>query len=168
MKPMSPLTRTNLALAACALLLGLINWFEPGLRPEAPKLISSLDVDQVLELKLYRQQQLAVSLKREGERWIRLPPLPDDCSTPDCEISQPQLIQQWLHFAELPSLHSFPAPSERLVEFGLDKPGYRLQLDELSILVGGLDPASQLRYVRVKGQVHLISDSYYYTLEKNP
>lgn len=165
---MKPLTRTNLILAACVLLLGLINWFEPGLKSEAPDHISSLDIEQVRELKLYRQQQLAVSLKRGAERWVRLPPLPDDCATPDCEIERPELIQRWLHFAELPSLHSFPAPNDRLHEFGLDKPGYRLQLGDLSILVGGLDPGSQLRYVLVNGQIHLISDSYYRTLEKNP
>ncbi len=165
---MKPLTRTNLILAACVLLLGLINWFEPCLKSEAPDHISSLDIEQVRELKLYRQQQLAVSLKRGAERWVRLPPLPDDCATPDCEIERPELIQRWLHFAELPSLHSFPAPNDRLHEFGLDKPGYRLQLGDLSILVGGRDPGSQLRYVLVNGQIHLISDSYYRTLEKNP
>jgi hypothetical protein len=165
---MKPLTRTNLILAAGVLLLGLINWFEPGLKPEAPERISSLDPGQIIELKLYRQQQLAVSLKREAERWVRLPPLADDCATPDCEIKQPDVIRQWLHFAELPSLHSFPAPGDRLQEFGLDNPAYRLQLDDLSILVGNLDPGSQLRYVLVNGQIHLVSDSYYHTLKKNP
>jgi len=165
---MKSITRTNLILATGVLLLGLINWFEPGLKPETAERISSLDVSQVQELKLYRQQQLAVSLKREAGQWLRQPPLPDDCADADCKISQPDLIRQWLHIAELPSLHSFPAPGERLDEFGLDKPAYQLQMDDLSIQIGRLDPASQLRYVLVNGQIHLISDSYYHTLGKNP
>ena len=165
---MKPLTRTNLALAAAALLLGLVNWFEPGRTPATAEPVSSVDVELVRELKLYRAQELAVSLKREGGRWLRLPPLPDDCADPGCEIGQPELIRQWLHFAELPSQHSFVAPSDRLHEFGLDQPGYRLQLDDLSILVGDLDPGSRMRYLLVDGRIHLISDSYYHTLEKNP
>lgn len=165
---MKPLTRTNLILAAVVLLLGLLNWFEPGRKPATPEPISSLDVEQVQALKLYRAQQLAVSLKREAGHWQRLPTLPDECADTGCEIRQPGLIQQWLHFAELPSLHSFAVPTDRLHEFGLDQPAYRLQLDDLAILVGDLDPGSQLRYVLVNGQIHLISDSYYHTLEKNP
>ena len=165
---MKPLTRTNLTLAAVALLLGLLNWFEPGRTPAPQEQVSSVDVEQVQELKLYRTQQLAVSLKREGGEWLFLPPLPDDCIAPGCEISQPELIRQWLHFAELPSLHSFAAPMDRLHEFGLDRPGYRLQLDDLSILVGDLDPGSGLRYLLVNGRIHLVSDSYYHTLGKNP
>ncbi len=165
---MKPLTKTNLMLAAGLLLLGLLNWFEPGLRPAAPEPISNLDVSQVLEIKLYRDQQLAVSLKREAEQWLRLPPLPDDCADFECKIRQPDLILQWLHFAELPSLHSFPAQRDRVDEFGLDKPGYQLQLDDLSVLVGNLDPGSSLRYALVNGRIHLISDSYYHTLEQTP
>lgn len=165
---MMPLTRTNLILATVVLVLGLLNWFEPGLKPATPEPVSSLDVEQVQELKLYRAQHLAVSLKREAGHWLRLRPLPDECADTGCEIRQPELIQQWLHFAELPSLHSFAAPNDRLREFGLDQPAYRLQLDDLTILVGDLDPGSQLRYVLVNGQIHLISDSYYHTLEKNP
>lgn len=165
---MKPITRANLMLAAGVLLLGLINWFEPGLKPVTAERISSLDVSQVRELRLYRQQQLAVSLKREAGHWSRQPPLTDDCADPDCSIRQPDLIRQWLHIAELPSLHSFPAPSGRLHEFGLDKPAYQLQLDDLSILIGRLDPGSRLRYALVNGRIHLISDSYYHTLGKNP
>ena len=165
---MKPLTRTNLTLAAAALVLGLLNWFEPGRTPATPEPVSSVDVEQVQELKLYRAQQLAVSLQREGGRWLRMPPLPDDCAAPGCEISQPELIRQWLHFAELPSLHSFAAPMDRLHEFGLDQPGYRLQLDDLAILVGNLDPGSRLRYLLIDGRIHLVSDSYHHTLEKNP
>jgi len=165
---MRPLTTTNLILAASVLILGLINWFEPGLKPAQPERISSLDVRQVRELKLYRQQKLAVLLLRQAGHWVRQPPFADDCTDPECKIRQPDLIQQWLHFAELPSLHSFPAPSDRLHEFELDKPAYQLQLDDLSILVGGLDPGSQLRYVLVEGRIHLISDSYYHTLGKTP
>lgn len=165
---MNPLTRTNLILAACVLLLGLINWLEPGLKPPNPELVSSLDVGGVHEIKLYRQQQLAVSLQREAGDWVRRPPLPDDCVTPGCEIRRPELVEQWLHFAELPSLHSFAAPRDRLREFGLDKPAYQLQLDDLSIDIGGLDPGSRLRYIQINGRIHLVSDSYYHTLEQSP
>jgi len=165
---MKPLTRINLILANLVLLLGLLNWFEPGLKPATPEPVSSLDVEQVQNLNLYRAQQLAVSLAREAGHWRRLPPLPDDCADPGCEIRQPELIRQWLHFAELPSLHSFAAPEDRLHEFGLDQPPYRLQLDDLTILVGDLDPGSRLRYLLINGRIHLVSDSYYHTLEKNP
>ena len=165
---MNPLTRINLVLAAAVLLLGLVNWLEPGLKQQATEFVSALDVDSVRQIKLYRQQQLAVSLQREEGGWVLQPPLHADCVNSDCEIRRPELIQQWLHFAELPSLHSFAAPRERLGEFGLDKPAYQLRLDDLSILVGSLDPGSRLRYMMVKGQIHLVSDSYYHTLEQNP
>jgi len=37
---MKSITRTNLILATGVLLLGLINWFEPGLKPETAERIS--------------------------------------------------------------------------------------------------------------------------------
>lgn len=165
---MSAMSRINLLLAASILLLGIVYQLEPGLNPSPVKPVTSLDVSQVQQLKLYRQQKLAISLKREGDHWIRLPSPPTDCATPDCEMTRPALIRQWLHFAELPSLHSFPAPEERLNEFGLSPPDYQLQLDEQSIFIGSLDPGSQLRYVMVDGQIHLVSDSYTHTLKQNP
>ena len=165
---MKSLIHTNLILAAGVSLLGLINRSEPGLAPEEPKRISSLDVDQIHEIKLYRRQKLAVSLKREAEHWVQLPPLPSDCADSDCQIRQPDLIHQWLKFAQLTSQHNFPAPADRLTEFGLAEPAYQLQLNDLSISIGTLDPGSQLRYALVNGQIHLIGDSYYHTLGKDP
>ena len=165
---MNPLHKTNLMLAASVLLLGLVNWFEPGLEKQTTELVSALDVDSVRQVKLYRRQQLAVSLQRQGGVWVLQPPRPDYCIAAACKIRRPELVQQWLHFAELPSLHSFAAPLGRLGEFGLEKPVYRLQLDDLSILVGDLDPGSQLRYIMLEGRIHLVSDSYYHTLEQNP
>lgn len=165
---MSSLTRTNLLLAVGVLLLGLMYTFEPGLKSPSNKPITALDVNQVKELKLYRQRALALSLKHEHGHWIALPPLPTDCANSDCRVTQPELLDKWLHFAELPSLHSFPAPQERLHEFGLEAPAYQLQLDEQAIFIGRLDPGSRLRYVLVDEQIHLVSDSYTYTLKQNP
>ena len=165
---MRKITRINLSLSCLLLALGLINWLEPSLGTLPIKHVTTIDVQQVQKLKLYRQQVLVASLQRENDHWQRQMPLPKDCNNTDCPIKDNNLIEQWLHFAQMPSLHSFPAPIDRLDEFGLDAPAYQLVLDDVTISIGTLDPASRLRYLMTDQQIHLISDSYYHTLAKNP
>ena len=73
-------------------------------------------------------------------------------------------VDKLLAFAALPSLHSFPAPVDRLEEFGLADAAYHLRLDQVLIRLGNADPVTRGRYVLVDDTVHLVPDHLYHHL----
>lgn len=154
---MSPVVRANWGLAAAALLLGLLFWLEPGSESAHYPFLTLLKPAQINHIQIEVAGKPIVNLTRAQGRWL------DEANQE--EVGDTVWIERLLHIAELPSLQRFPAPKD-LAPFGLDTPGKRLQLNDVVIAWGGLDPVSRLRYVLIGRQIHLITDSYTHHLSR--
>ena len=148
---MSPVLRSNwiLLLLAVAMSLAIYGRLQ---QQDDYRPITSIEGDSVQQLEIWQPPNPPVRLLRNNGGWVDAlsgkPP------------KDPKLPGILLHFGRLPSLHHFSTSSRDLAHFGLQPPRYRLKLDDQTLLIGKLDPASGLRYVQVGDQIHLVSDSY--------
>jgi len=65
-----------------------------------------------------------------------------------------------LQIVNTASIARFPAPLQRLSEFGLEPPQAILQLNDTRIEIGGTNPMNHRRYLRIEDQIHLINDRF--------
>ena len=156
---MSPVIRANWLLAGLILLLAGWIWLD---RHEAAPVrsVTALHPAQIIHVRLWKEDKPLAELVRKNGQWHWQPE--------DKVVENREWVNRLLHFAELPSLHQFPADEARLEEFGLKPPRYRLQLNDQVLEFGLLDPASSLRYLRVGKTIHLITDSYTHELARVP
>lgn len=149
--PMSPVIRANWILATLSLLLGLLLWFgASGERTSYPPL-TPLAVSEIKRVVIEKEGRIIEQLSRSEAGWFS--------DSLQAGVEDKAWIDHLLHIAELPSLQRFPVPANP-APFGLDRPGYRLRLDDVLLEWGGLEPLRRRRYVRVGNQIHLISDGY--------
>ncbi len=159
---MSKRNLLNLALLLLIGVLVLLVIYEPGIEEpkENPNL---LDIDRgaIKQIRIEREGQETVKLVRNGENNWRL-------TAPLAIAANDFRINSILRITEQKSLGSYPADSERLARFGLEKPRVTLTLgDKLEIAFGDSTPLDQRRYVKVGDRVYLISDTLYYHLIGN-
>ena len=156
---MSPVIRANWLLAGLILLLA--GWIWLDRHETAPvRIITALHPAKITHVRLWKEDKLLAELVRKNGQWRWQPE--------DKAVENREWVNRLLHFAELPSLHHFPADEARLEEFGLKPPRYRLRLNDQVLEFGILDPASSLRYLRVGKTIHLITDSYTHELARVP
>ena len=107
-----------------------------------------------------------IEVEREGEPRIRLERGPDGWRMlePMAVDADPERLDKLLGVLAAPVERSFPASGAALGELGLAPARLTLKLDSLSLIVGGLDPLGQRRYVASEGLVHLIEDRFYHLL----
>ncbi|WP_456445810.1 hypothetical protein [Thiolapillus sp.] len=153
---MSPVIRANVWLSGLILLLAGAAWWCQQDHRSPYETVTNLAPEQITLVRILREGQLLQHLEKQGQEWKRLP-----SGTP---IKDREWLDKVLHIAELPSLHHFPVNESRLSDFGLKPPRYTLVLNDQSLELGMLDPASGLRYLRVGPTLHLITDSYTHLL----
>jgi hypothetical protein len=156
---MSPVVRANWLLTGLILLLASWAWLDQH-ETAFVQTVTALNPAKIIHVQLWKEKEPVAELVRENGQWHWRPG--------GKAVEEREWVNRLLHFAELPSLHRFPADEARLVEFGLKPPRYRLQLDDQHLEFGSLDPASGLRYLRVGDTIHLITDSYTHELSRIP
>ncbi len=149
---MSRRSLINLLLFGLAALLGLLVWW---LQPQPSPPLTELQPDQVNRIQITDNSGGEILLSRRKRVW-RL----EQGQT----LADAQRIEQLLGICNTPSLKSFPAPVERLQEFGLVPPAILLQLNDLELAFGATDPIHGWRYVRIAEQIHLIGDGFHHHL----
>lgn len=155
---MSPVIRSNWLLLAVAILLGLLI-YSHGQRPQAEYTpITGADSSQINHILIRHKDELFAALRRQDDGWINL--------TSGTPVTDQTWVDKLLHIGQLPSLHHFPVAEHDLQAFGLLPPRYQLLLNDSPIHFGAIDPATGLRYIRVREQIHLISDSYTHYLSQ--
>jgi len=156
---MSKRNLLNLGLLLLIGVLVLLVIYEPGIDTpkENPRLLN-IDRDAVKQIRIERQGQDTVELVRdESDKWQLTTPLAIGAS--DFRISS------LLRITEQKSLGNYPADSERLARFGLEKPRATLTLNnKITIAFGDNTQLDQRRYVQIGDRVHLVSDTLYYHL----
>lgn len=156
---MSKRNLLNLALLLLIGVLVLLVIYEPGIEEpkENPNL---LDIDRgaIKQIRIERKGQEPVKLVRDGKDNWRL-------TAPLAIAANDFRIHSILRITGQKSLGNYPADSERLARFGLDKPRVTLTLgNKVEIAFGDSTPLDQRRYVKVGDRVHLITDTLYYHL----
>ena len=147
---MSRRSLVNLILLLLTALLALLFWW---LQPVALPTLTRLQPDQIQEIRISDLKGRDIQLHKTAEGW-RLGQAPANTAR----------IRQLLGICATPSLQSFPAPRERLQEFGLNPPPIHLRLNRLELAFGGNDPINGWRYVRIGDVIHLIGDGFQHHL----
>lgn len=147
---MSRRTLLNLVLSGLVVLLGLIIWW---VQPEPLPTLTDLQPEQVENIRIADDSGREILLVRQKGTWL-LGQAPADVKR----------IEQLLGICNTTSLNRFPAPLERLQEFGLQPPAILLRLNDLELAFGSNDPINGWRYVRIDDQIHLIGDGFHHHL----
>ena len=148
---MSPVIRANWLLTLLALVLGALLWIDQTRETGTYLRLTSLSPATIQHITLEAGGQTVEKLEKSSEGWRSL--------VQAAPVKDREWIHHLLHIAELPSLQQFPAPRD-LHPFGLDEPRFRLQLNDILISWGSIEPLTRRRYVLVGDQVHLITDGY--------
>ncbi|PLY16065.1 MAG: hypothetical protein C0631_04940 [Sedimenticola sp.] len=142
-----------LLLLALAISLGLAVWLSPEkLEQPTTQPLTGLSPDQVTHIRISNNNGPAFTLERDGDTWQMTQPYRIEANTPRIDIL--------LDFVATPSFERFPAPRERLAEFGLDKPKAVMQFNSSELIFGGTHPYNYRRYVQIGETIHLTNDNF--------
>lgn len=143
--------RVNLALALLAAGLALFVWLDQRPPAQAPAAITGLDPKRIQRVRILRPDA-EILLQRATDGWRM--------EKPQEAPADGAQVEALLAIAAAYSLERIPAPADRLAEFGLAPPSVTLDLDQLRIEVGGTQPVSHQRYLRIGDTIHLINDRF--------
>ncbi len=153
------LPQLNGLLFIAIIILLLISWFEPGLTPEKlSPLLTSLHPKDIHTIHLQRHQLHDIDFEKTSSHWMMQKPIPSRIN--------PIYLDTILDITTAKSQHHFLAKDKSLTAYQLDKPLAVLRLNDMTISFGGADPLGKYRYVLINDTIHLINDSFYYSLRK--
>lgn len=149
----SSLDKTNLGLLLLFLLLAVPTWFIQKTAMDTRFTpLSNHSTAEVKGIDLFEGNELRMSLLKTDKGW--------DISHPDVAEANTSAVQHLLKILNAQSHRVSSATNKELKRFGLSRPKYKLQLDEVTITFGDLDPITKARYVRSNDKVYLISEEY--------
>ncbi len=151
------LARVNLALAGVVALLALAALYgsDPA-RESAPEPLTGLNPEAGRQIRIDRGADDALRFERNAEDW--------GMTVPYRIAANRDKLQALARIASTPSHRSFPAGQTDLAELGLAPAPLHLELNGLTLEVGGTEPIRRRRYVRLEGQIHLIDDLFQHHL----
>jgi len=150
------LTKKPLILLLLLPLLIAITWFEPGL--EQPKVVplTQLQPAEITTIQISNSKGKLIRLQRENGGWVMQLPTPNRANQ--------SRIDELLGISQTPSHTSFSSQNKKLSDYGLNPAHIVLQLNELKLQFGNIDPVYQRRYVKVGDTIHLIDDGFQHHL----
>jgi hypothetical protein len=152
---MNPWWRLNLALGVvAALLLVALLWPHGSEAPDGERLSPSAP-DEIAEIRIERDQRLALAFERHGERW--------HLTHPRKGPAQTRRVGQLLAIAGAPLQRRLPGDVP-LADYGLAAPTAVIQFDRSRIAFGERDPSRRQRYVHIDDEVVGLVDDLYFNL----
>ncbi len=150
---MSSRTLLNLTLAAVALLLALVVFYQPGLEqgPVAPP-ISTLSADSISSIRVTRKERTPLTFTKTASGWKLLQ-----------EQALPASAFQLRALLSMPATRprrSYPVSALDLGSAGLEPPQATLLLDDTLITIGNTEPLERTRYIRHDNTIYLVTDIY--------
>lgn len=144
--------RKHLNLLLGALTLGLIAlvYFsreQPEPPPPPLTMLNSQDINRIL---VRHAQSPDIRLEKRQDQWWLTAPVETRAEAVE--------VDAILELATRPSQRRYPVTELDLAELALQQPDWIVQLNDVRIEFGGLDPIEAHRYVRLGGTVHLIED----------
>ncbi len=145
-------TWLNLIALAVVALLAMIVWLVPDeTAPAEVVKLTTLQPQQIDSITI-KNRNGELQLQRGADGWRMLAPYAIDANT--------MRIEQLLNIANTDSLQQFPAPLDRLAEFGLEHPQASIQLQHYLIQAGNTNPINHQRYLRIDNTIHMIKDRF--------
>ncbi len=153
-------TWLNLLSLAVVVVLSVAVWLTPDeTRPTARLALTPLQPQQINSIKISNSHG-EIELQRNADGW--------QITGPHMLPANSPRIEQLLNIAGAESLQHFPAPPDKLAEFGLQQPQATIQLGPYRILMGGTNPITHQRYLRIDDTIHLIKDRFPHHLMASP
>ena len=154
---MTGLARVNLTLAALVTLLALVALFGPDPAGERTlETLTPLNPEKLERIRIHRSGDEPISFEHRADGW--------QMTAPFRLTADQKKLAALAHIAAAPSHRSFPAGETDLSELGLAPAPLRLELDGLTLEIGGTEPIGRHRYVRLGDRVHLIDDRFQHHL----
>lgn len=142
----------NLALLLLVAALGALAYFQPGKegsQPEPP--VTQADTEGIDRIRLEPRDGATLLLARKEDGWRLLRPRE--------MAADPARVEGLLGLLSVQSEGTVTVEEGRQEEFGLGSPQWRVEIGEHRLALGGEHPIEPQRYLRVDGQVHLVSNA---------
>lgn len=158
---MSKRNLLNLILFVTIILLVVLVVYEPGKdKPITPTMLTTLNVDDVNEIKIIRHQAIKeeqnISFKRTDFGWQVVEPYNIAANT--------FRIKSILELLSSVSLSQNNMENLNPATFGLDKPSATIIFNNSAIVFGHNKSLKNNRYVKIDSTLHMIKDTFYYQL----
>lgn len=151
------LPRVNLVLAGVVALLALTVLFAPDpARESEPGPLTALDPETLPRIHIHRGSDDTLAFRRTADGWRM--------TDPYGIAADRGRLQALARLASTPSRRSFPAAGVDLAELGLAPAPLHLELDGLTLEIGGTEPIRGRRYLLLEGRIHLIDDRFQHHL----
>jgi hypothetical protein len=148
----------NLILFIIVLTLASVIYFSEDENTELVKL-SAVNVSEITSITIQHKQKITTIDKQKDNHWQITKPV--NIAANDFRINS------ILKIINSP-VHSQYAVSEvSLAKFGLDKPVISIKFNDQNISFGIINPATNLRYIRLDDSIYTIEDVYYPLLSSN-
>lgn len=152
--------RTNLALAASVVVLGLIVWLAPQPQQEAPG-FSLIDSDKsISDIRVFRDGVLHFSLRKQADGWRLVEP----AALPADEFQLNALLEA-LHAK---ASRRYSLPDSGAGELGLAKPEWTIKVNGEDLAIGVATALGNNRYVMKGEYVYLVSEVLVYRFTRSP
>ena len=148
----------NLVLFIVVISLASIIYFSEETSTELDRL-SSIDTDAITSITIKHNQHTTDIIKNEHGHWQITQPI---------EIAANDFrINSVLELINAPVHNKYSVDEIDLASVGLDNPATTIKLKDLNIAFGIVNPATELRYIRLADTVYTIEDVYYPLLSSN-
>lgn len=142
----------NLVLFLVVISLASIIYFSEEASTELDRL-SALNVADITSINIIHNTNTTTITKQADGHWQIMQPV--NIAANDFRINSV------LELVNAPVHSRYPVDEMNLANIGLDKPVTTIELDELSIAFGIVNPATELRYLRLGDSIYTIEDAYY-------
>ena len=151
---MSSRTLLNLMLAAVAMLLGLVVFYQPGLEegPAAPPM-TALSADSISSIRVTRKERTPLTFTKTASGWQLLH---DEQALPASKFQ----LRSLLGITAIRPERSYPVSVLDPGSAGLEPPQATLLLDDTLITIGNTEPLERKRYIRHDDTIYLVTDIY--------
>lgn len=151
----------NVALLVAAAALGLLLVLESGEPPPAKtQPLTALDPGAVTRVRIETPEGEPVEMVKQDADWRLRAPL----QLPANRFR----VETLTRVAEAASHARYRVAGDELARFGLAPPHATLYLEDTAFAFGDTEPLSERRYVRVRGEIHLVEDGYLVQLTSPP
>jgi len=142
----------NLVLFIVVISLASVIYFSEEISTELDRL-SAINVDEITSITIQHNQNTTAITKQQDGHW--------QISLPVNIAANDFRINSVLELVNAPVHNKYSIDEIDLANIGLDRPVTTIKLNELSIAFGIVNPATELRYIRLGDYVYTIEDVYY-------
>ena len=153
------LVSLGIAISVTAILL-VVAIVKPGTTPTTFGKVSEKLPDSVQTIRLTRPDKPDVVLQKMAGSWQLQAPLASPANA-----SRARALAS---LAAATIIRSYHVDEHSLKAIALSPPRFHIQLDDLELALGAVEPVDKLRYLRVGDQVHLVPNEITHHLSATP